>query len=258
MRNPAIHGLFVIALVALFGAGPARAQEPIPPEKIEAMLQEGMETNLVVVADTSGSMRDLPAIARRGRLRRMLDRFTGAGEVPANVNRSKIEIAREALSSFVNHLPANVNCGLIFYNGCDARWVQGLGAGTRANMVGFISSMQGAGSTPLAASLRLAFGGVAAKAAANPYARNVVLLVTDGEETCESDDALRRVAAEMAGKFVELHIIGFDLPNAGGALQEVGTRYYFAGDSRELEAGLASVEGELSVDGQVDAIPTGK
>lgn len=217
----------------------AFAKEPaaIPEEKLKAILNEGLETAMVVVADTSGSMRDQPA--------------TGGGT-------AKIDLARTALEAFVNKLPADLKLGMIIFWGCQPRWVAPFGSSKASQLAAQVHEMQARGSTPIHLSLEMAYEGVKELRTKNPYARVVVLLLTDGEETCSPPEKVAETAEKMAKAGIELQVIGFDLPSQDTQLKKIGTRYYLASDSKELEAGLSSVQGELAVDAAVDAVDGGK
>ena len=223
----ALLGLVCLASVAL------AQKAPVNEDKIKAILNEGLETTMVVIADTSGSMRDRPQ--------------TGGWS-------SKIDIARGALSSFVTNLPADIKLGMITFNGCQPRWVAELGKSSNADVAQRAKEMEAHGSTPIHLSLEMAFEALKDTRAKNPYARIVILLITDGEETCSTPYLVGETAVKIAKAGMELHSIGFDLPSADSELKRLSTKYYLASDSKELEAGLSSVQGELSIDGGVDSV----
>ena len=207
--------------------------QPVPADKVRAILNEGLETCMIVVADTSGSMRDIPQ--------------TGGG-VP------KIDISKSALTSFLRKLPEEVQVGMMTFWGCTPRWQAELGKASREDVIARAGEMQARGSTPIHNSLELAFGALKARRDKNPYGRYIILLITDGEETCSQPGLVGETAEKITRAGIELHSIGFDLPSADSQLKKMSTKYYLASDSKELEAGLSSVQGELEVDATVDTI----
>ncbi|MBI4863061.1 MAG: VWA domain-containing protein [Candidatus Riflebacteria bacterium] len=223
----------LVPLLTLLAASPLAADQT-REERVEAIMTEGMETNLVVIADTSGSMAERPA---------------------SGGSRSKIDIAREALARFLSTLPKAVRVGMVIYDGCDTRIVAALDTATRESVVAEVDRLPARGKTPIVDSLSQALEQLKPRLEKNPYGRNVVLLVTDGEETCKAQGMVREAAARLTDGFIELIIIGFDLPSQDTDLKQVATRYYLASDSRELSEGLATVQGELAVDATVDTIP---
>lgn len=227
------------ALVALVlaCAAAARAQAPVPEEKVKAILNEGLETVLVVIADTSGSMRDQPA--------------SGGGQ-------AKIEIARGALKSFVEGLPGEVQTGLMIFWGCHVRWMAQPAPDSRPAIGREIAAMQPRGSTPIAMSLQSTLSALKAKRDKNPYGRYVILLLTDGEETCSPPAKVAETAQAILAAGIELHVIGFDLPSQDTELKKIGTRYYLASDSKSLTEGLSAVQGELEVGTTMNAIGDGQ
>jgi len=206
-------------------------------DKIEAILNEGIETNLIVIADTSGSMKERPA----------------TGE-----EQPKIDIAKEALVRFVRTLPPAVRVGMIVFHGCRPRWVVPVGPGGREAVIAQVPALAARGSTPISGSLKLALDDFRPRLKGNPYSRNVIILVTDGEETCSPPDEVGGVASQITNAGMELHAIGFDLPDRDSELKRVSTKYYRAGDSKELEQGLATIQAELSLDATIDPVGVGR
>jgi Ca-activated chloride channel family protein len=226
----------LVASIGLVCSGAAFPDQPLD-QRVEAILNEGMETNLIVIADTSGSMRERPA----------------SGE-----EQPKIEIAKSALTQFVKALPPTVQIGLMMFHGCQPTWVSPLGGADRNTLLARVDRLRAMGSTPIATALKLAFKELKSRATKNPYGRNVILLVTDGEETCEPPAEVVTVANQITASGVEIHAIGFDLPDRDSDLKKVSTTYYYASDSKGLAAGLSTVQAELSMDGQVNTIGPGQ
>jgi Mg-chelatase subunit ChlD len=226
----------LIALVCLTTTASAQQPAPVPDDKIKAILNEGLETVLVVVADTSGSMRDRPQ---------------SGGWSP------KIDISREALTGFVRRLPEEVELAMITFWGCHVRWMAQPAQDSRPAIARELGAMQPRGSTPIAMSLEAALTALKAKREKNPYGRYMILLLTDGEETCSTPYLVGETATKIAKAGIELQVIGFDLPSQDTELKKIGTKYYLASDSKELEAGLQSVQGELELDATVDAVGGG-
>lgn len=219
-------------LVLLVCAAPALAQE-VTDEKVRAILSEGLETALVVIADTSGSMRDRPA---------------------SGGMQNKIDIANTVLPKFVQRLPADIPVALMYFYGCQVRWAVPFESSRRDRVVSLSGQLRAGGATPIARSLALARDALKPRREKNPYGRFVVVLLTDGEETCLPMEQLKKSAAELAQLGIELHVIGFDLPSQDTLLKTIGTKYYFASDSHGLEKGLEAVQGELEVDATIDTI----
>jgi Ca-activated chloride channel family protein len=246
VRTPAL-GLLLVALClgALPGARPppARAQASGSADlasRAQSIMNEGLETCLVLVADTSGSMRNAPAGG------------TGGTGGPA-----KIGIARDALAQFAGAVPETVQMGMITFAGCRAQWVAKLGESSRAAILDRVAALEARGSTPIVGSLTLAHEALKERRARNPYGRYVIVLVTDGEETCAAPSLLPEVSARIAESAVELHVIGFDLPSEDTPLRGIGAKYYQASDSTQLREGLSTVQGELEVDAKVDTLGGG-
>jgi Ca-activated chloride channel family protein len=180
--------------------------------------------NVILVLDASGSM--------WGRL----------GE------RSKVEIAREAVGGLVADWdPANP-IGLVAYGhrrkgDCnDIETLLPLGPLDRAKFTATVDRLNALGMTPLSAAVLQA-----ADALRIHEQKATVILVSDGEETCNLDPC--QVGADLEAKGVDFtaHVIGFDVPDPKHQAQlrclaeATGGRYLNARDARSLGAALGTL-----------------
>jgi Ca-activated chloride channel family protein len=156
--------------------------------------------------------------------------------------RTKIDIAHDALSTLVNQLPDTANVALRAYGhrrsaDCgDIELVAPLGPLDRAGLINKIKAINPVrlGQTPIGASLQMVPADLqAAKGSLH------VVLVTDGEETCRLDPV--RVAGELhAGNpLLKIDVVGFNIDAAAqGRLSAIaeagGGRYFDAGDAQQL------------------------
>jgi Mg-chelatase subunit ChlD len=98
------------------------------------------------------------------------------------------------------------------------------------------------GYTPIARSLELAGQDLLAE----PVAKRMIILISDGEETCGGDPkAVAKQLFEM-GIDLQTHVVGFDLDAVArrqmqNIAKEGGGNYYDAGDGAELGASLIKV-----------------
>lgn len=177
---------------------------------------------IALVLDASGSM-----LKRLGRQR-------------------KIETAKAILTRIVKErLPESVQLSLrVFGQGgrgsCNSDLVvppQSLDRAAAAAAIRKIVSTDGA-KTPIAESLKLA--------AQDLGGRGLIVLLTDGEETCGGDPKSEIDALRAQGLDVRFNIVGFDVEEAGVETQfrawaEAGAgRYFDAADAEALEAALAA------------------
>lgn len=220
--------------LSLLLLGTPTAAEEIPHEKLQSVLEEGLVTRMVLIVDTSGSMNKPP---RRGETKR------------------KVTIARKALARFFEGLPEGIEVGVIVYDRCEAKWHLPLGPIDKPKLLESTSSLRAYGKTPIAASLNLAAAKLIPTMKTHPYSRNVVVLVTDGEETCVSKRDLAVSARNITDAMMELTVIGFDLPGQDSLMKKLATQYYRAEDSEQLSQGLASIQAELEVPSTVDVLP---
>jgi len=131
--------------------------------------------------------------------------------------RTRIQVAKEVLKEFIQGLPnGDVNVGLRIYGSevralesgsCeDSRLFVPLEGVDKPSMVQSVDDAEAQGSTPIAYSLRLAAQDFPVNAG-----KRLIVIVTDGEESCE--DGLDAVVEELKamGIEIDLKIIGLDL-----------------------------------------------
>lgn len=129
----------------------------------------------------------------------------------------RIVAAKDVLSSFVSSLPADpdLNVGLRVYGSRIAALDEGscedselfvpMSGIARDDLLQTVRSTQATGATPIAYSLQLAGQDFPAEG------KKVIILVTDGEESCGGDVRGTIEALKAQGIEFELNIIGFDL-----------------------------------------------
>jgi Ca-activated chloride channel homolog len=183
---------------------------------------QGSTTYIQLILDASGSM---------------------YGKLPAGGTR--ISAAKDVLSSFINKLPAdpNLNVGLRIYGAntaagsaeaCqDSKLVLPMKGIERAALQETITRTKPKGSTPIAYSLELA-----AQDFPTDSSRKLIVLVTDGQESCRGDLKKALEAFKARGIEVDLRIIGIDLDaNAQRSFESIG-KFENATSSVELASAL--------------------
>jgi len=167
----------------------------------------------------------------------------------------RIAAAKDALSTFVSRLPdaADLDVGLRIYGAnvgaldegaCDdSELVVPVAGFDRATLLRAIRETQAKGATPIARSLALA-----ADDLRGVQGHAVIVLVTDGAESCGGDVREALAALASAGIDVDLRIIGFDLsPAASQSFQGLGT-FENAISAVELAAALGRAVEVATVD----------
>ena len=166
-----------------------------------------------------------------------------SGSMGAQIQgKMKIDIAKEVLASLIKDLPARVNVGLVAYGhrqkaDCDdVEELAALGPLDKELLISKITALDHKGKTPITHSVRMV-----AESLQTEENETTIVLVSDGEETCEGDPcALVRELKAAGIKFV-MHVIGFDVTDKEKAqlacVAEAGGGSYFA----------AKNAGELSV-----------
>jgi Ca-activated chloride channel family protein len=159
--------------------------------------------------------------------------------------RAKVEIAREALETLAESLPAGAPTGLMAYGhrrtgDCgDVQLVQPVTPLDRGALARAVAAMKPRGKTPITEALRQA----AATLNANDRPARLVL-VSDGIETCGGDPCA--LARELAAGGIDFtaHVIGFDIASRADQAKiaciasATGGQYHNARDAGELAAAL--------------------
>ncbi|MHA7774214.1 vWA domain-containing protein [Roseibium sp. M-1] len=171
--------------------------------------------------------------------------FDGSGSMWGQIDgRTKIEIAREAMTGVLGSLPQDLELGLIAYghrekgNCADIELVVPPAAGTGAAIRAATDGIRPKGKTPLSAAVRQA-----AETLRFTEDKATVVLVTDGIETCNADPcALGRELAELGVNFTA-HVIGFGLSEEEGRqvaclAENTGGLYIQASNTDELSEAL--------------------
>jgi len=183
---------------------------------------QGGPTHVLLVLDASGSM-----------FNKLAD------------GQYRITAAKDALAGFVSRLPAapDLHVGLRVYGArvaaleegaCeDSELVVPVDGFDRDGLLGAVRGTQAKGATPIAYSLELALDDLR-----DADGRAIVVLVTDGIESCGGDVRAAVEALAAAGLEVDLRIIGFDLDDlAIRSFEGLGT-FENARSAEDLAAAL--------------------
>lgn len=174
--------------------------------------------------------------------------FDASGSMWGQVNKkAKITIAKEAMDLIVNDLPDNINIGLVAYGhrrkgDCDdVETLVPLGPLDAKSFLAKVNSLSPKGKTPMVRSIRQT-----ADAIKHLEDETTILLVSDGEETCDPEPCNFVAELNKLGIKFRLHVVGFDV---GGETEEqlkcmakAGNGEYFpAKDAGKLKDALDTV-----------------
>jgi hypothetical protein len=186
----------------------------------------GEPTDLVLIFDTSGSMNET---------------------VPGG---RKIDVGKDAMWKFVELLPKYTNVGLVAFAGiCDVMTVSPLepaSAEARARLRADIAGLWAGGSTPLG----YAVGRAVHMLAGSPRKKRIVIM-TDGEETCDQN-AFDRAADEAWRQGIKVYAIGFSVGSEPSRnFRRLGI-YKDAGDDKQLASVFTDIRRSLERDTKYD------
>ena len=156
-----------------------------------------------------------------------------SGSMGAQIQgKMKIKIAKEVLSGLIQELPAGVNVGLFAYGhrqkaDCnDVEELAQLGPLDRQDLVAKIKNLDHKGKTPITLAVQKVAEGLKTL-----EDETTIILVSDGEETCEGDPCAMVKELKASGIRFVLHVIGFDVTEKEKAqlacLAEAGGGSYF-------------------------------
>lgn len=173
--------------------------------------------------------------------------FDASGSMLALLDgRPKIDIAREALGTLIEQLPDSTSISLRSYGhrrarDCtDTELLVPFEALDRAKLLARVNAIQAVpnGRTPIGLSLQ-----ETAKDIASASGDTLIVLVTDGEETCDANPVAIAAEIRAANPQVRIAVIGFSLDdttrsNVGAIATSGGGNYYDAADAAQLKTAL--------------------
>jgi Ca-activated chloride channel homolog len=211
IRTAVVVALVGLLAVLLVDAGPARP----------AHADEAEQGKLLLVLDSSGSMKE-----------------------PDASGSTKIAAAKQALNTVVDKLPEDAPVGLRVYGATvfeksdpgacsDSQLVVPIGPADKPALKHAIGRYRPYGETPIAHSLKQA-----AKDVGKDGQRTIVL-VSDGEETCDPDPCAVARAIHSQGIDLKIDVVGLHVD--GAAKEQLtciakagGGKYYDAADAADL------------------------
>lgn len=163
--------------------------------------------------------------------------------------RSKIEIARSAVADMLAVWPSGQAIGLMAYGHrnkgrCDDIETLRVPSTTdKRDILQSVNALQPKGMTPITAAVRMA-----AEQLRFSERKATVILVSDGEETCQADPCALGAELEKLGVDFTAHVIGFDIARGSQAEKQLrclasttGGRYLDARDATSLSVALKTV-----------------
>ncbi len=172
----------------------------------------------------------------------VLDTSSSMGETISGER--KIDIAKTVIIDLLDNLPDNSPVGFRVFGGCGhSRLVSPVVPLQRVSLKSEVQALEPGGATPLALALELAKADF--EAVPDP---KLILLVSDGMETCKGDPVAAARDLLDTGYDLRIHVVGFDVSTnvpARDQLIEIarstGGLYYDAQNSEELRRALSLV-----------------
>lgn len=218
----------LLASVVLLWKHPALAQVKKPAGDVAKSTKQESVTRILFVLDASSSM---------------LNPWEG---------KTKMEAARSIIMELADSLQSmqNVQTALRIYghqslntaNDCNDTKLEVPFAAANATLIrNALLSVRPKGITPLARSLESA----ASDFPADPLARNIVLLVTDGEESCDGDPCAISLKMQQQHIYLKPFVIGLNLDAAAKSAMDCIGNYYNAMQPSDLRTIMKSVTARI-------------
>lgn len=233
MKTTALAWLFVFC-AGIASARPLDQDEP------------GCRDDAIFILDASGSM---------------------AGGVGGNnLGRPRIDVVREAMAEVLPAIAANRKVGLMVYGPGPYNICTNIDLKLKPRpnaaqaILDIVANVVPAGRTPLTRAVELAAEEL--KYREKPA---VVVLLTDGEETCGGDPCATATHLKSEGRSLQVHVIGYQMREAAGTLgtvqsrciaQATGGRYASAESVEDIKRALNAMLGCPDIS-RLRAIPSG-
>lgn len=171
----------------------------------------------------------------------------GSGSMDASCgseNGLKIDVAKNAISQFVQSIPQEANIGLLAFdsNGTDERVP--LGVGNRNEFNQELQAVNANSGTPLRTAITRAYNNIQLQAATQAgHGEYNIIVVTDGEAS-GGEDPSRIVEKIAQNSPVNLYTIGFCIGSGHSLNNEDYVHYYTANNAATIISGLQEVLAE--------------
>ena len=216
----ATHGaLFLAAFLAVSGV--TRSQDA-PPDTAWtvrfAALQEEHDAQagvaVSIVFDDSGSMND----------------------------NHKLSMAKKAFRAWIEHAPDNYRFGLVALN---AGVLVPLQRNDRVQILAAVNKLRADGDTPLARTIAQTAADIRQRRAAGAvYERQVVVILTDGEDTTRR--GIKGVQQEIRSLCANrVEVIAFGYQGEGDYMRESATHFYSPENEQDISKGLNAIGSEI-------------
>lgn len=207
---------------------PVIAEAPPPaatPERCNPTWRAGKEPRMVFVVDGSGSMRG---------------RIPGAS--------SRIGAAKQSISRVVRSLHKDIRVGMVSFSDCGATDNTGYySAPERGQLIRKVESIQPGRATSLAASIRRG------AALANRRAETVLVVLSDGEDTCGQDPCAAAREAKRQKPGLTINVIDLSGGKSGRVLQCIasagGGKVFAPGSAEQMADQIQQATGQPDASG---------
>lgn len=175
--------------------------------------------------------------------------FDGSGsmnEDQCSNGKSKVEVAKKSVNTFINKIPGDANIGLLIFDDSGIAEASSLGSSSKENIIQQVSAITAGGGTPLMTSMKYATAALLKQARTQlGYGEYHLVVITDGEAS-EGEDPSEIVFFLNKTSPIVIHTIGFCINGEHSLNREGSTIYKSANNPLELAEGLDSVLAEAS------------
>ena len=222
----------------------SQAQPPTQPEKSLSYGEKGARSDWPAFLDT-----ELP-IASDLVVKNYYIVVDGSGSMAGrgcSGNDSKMDVAKQAISTFMSKLPKSANLGVFAFDNAGSSERMPLGQNSLDVAMDVVTKIQAGGGTPLSQGVEAGVSSLTKQGIQQlGYGEYHLVVVTDGQASAgyAPDDEVRQLLDETP---IVLHTIGFCIDEKHSLNKPGYTIYRGANDPGSLMAGLDAVLAESPV-----------
>ena len=169
---------------------------------------------------------------------------SGSMDGSCDNGKTKIAVAKEAISRFVGLVPEDTNIGFLTFERSDVQEKIPLGIGNRKELIKAVSLPEANGSTPLSTAVEMGYNKLRFQAEKQlGYGDYYLVIITDGEANAGYDPS-SFVNKILSVSPVVIYTIGLNIGEGHSLNQPGRTIYKDAKNPKDLEAGLAEIAAE--------------
>ena len=231
---------------------------PAPSRPMKVSIQDGwraaataMTMLLLAVLPNAHAQQPVPDTGWNSRMAALQEEHDAQAGVAVSIvfddsgsmnKHSKLVMAKQAFRAWIEHAPDSYRFGLAALN---AGVLVPLQRNDRAQILAAVNRLQAAGDTPLADTIAKVAADIRQRrAAGSVYERQVVVVLTDGEDNTQRGiEGVKEEIRKLCANGVE--VIAFGYQGEGDYMRDSATHFYSPENGRDISKGLDAIGSEI-------------